>query len=261
MSIVLFDIKGSIANVTLNRPEAHNAFDETVISHLTAIFEDIAILDEVTTIVLRGNGPSFCAGGDLAWMKKAAAYNEQENVQDAMKLATMLQRLYTLPKFTVALVQGAAMGGGLGLACCCDMVVAAENAKFALSEVKLGLIPATIGPYVMEAMGARQARRWFQTGERFDAKAALGLGIVHEVVADEAAFDGALAAILDLIKGNGPKAMAAAKKLCLDLAGQPITEPLIRDTARRIAAVRAGAEAKEGVTAFLEKRKAGWARG
>lgn len=248
------------AYVTLNRPDVHNAFDEGVIARLTALWAELGSDGSVHAVILRGAGKSFSAGGDLNWMKRAAAYTPEQNQADGMKLAQMLRGLYTLPKLTIALAQGAAMGGGMGLVCCCDIVIAQKDTKFALSEVKIGLAPATIGPYVLRALGERQARRYFQTGERFDGAKAYELGLAHILYADDAERDAALAGILDNIKTNGPQAMMASKRLCLDLAGMPLNKELIADTANRIAELRAGDEAREGLAAFLEKRKAGWCR-
>jgi methylglutaconyl-CoA hydratase len=193
-------------------------------------------------------------------MQRAAGYNEVQNKKDAQNLARMLNALYTLPKVTIAMVQGAAMGGGFGLACCCDIVIAAKDAKFSLSEVKLGLIPATIAPYVLQAIGPRYARRYMQTGERISGQVAYDIGLVHELADVVEDMPLILGPILDQIAANGPQAMAASKKLCLDFVGKSIAKELTDDSAARIAATRAGAEAKEGLTAFLEKRKAGWVR-
>lgn len=257
---VLLEKKEGAATVTLNRPEVHNAFDESVIARLTALWDELGRDDGVQVVILRGAGKSFSAGGDLNWMKRAASYTEEQNRADGLALARMLHGLYTLPKLTVALVHGAAMGGGMGLVSCCDIVIAQKDAKFALSEVKIGLAPATIGPYVLRALGERQARRYFQTGERFDGAKAYELGLAHIIYEADEERDAALAGVLDGLKTNGPQAMMAAKRLCLDLAGRPLSEALITDTADRIASLRAGDEAREGLAAFLEKRKAGWVR-
>lgn len=259
-STTILDIKNNVATVTLNRPEVHNAFDEAMINELIGTFEDLAILDDVTVVVIRGAGKSFSAGADVNWMQRAAAATEDENRKDAKNLARMLNALYVLPKVTIAMVQGAAMGGGFGLACCADIVIAAKDAKFALSEVKLGLIPATISPYVLAAIGPRYARRYMQTGERFDAQAAHAIGLVHELADVEEDMNLILGPLLDQIAANGPRAMAATKKLCLDYAGKTVAKDMIDDSAGRIAAIRATPEAREGLTAFLEKRKAGWIR-
>lgn len=257
---VLLDVKGPVATLTLNRPEVHNAFGEQTIADLSVMFDELRSLDEVSAVVLKGNGKSFSAGGDMNWMKKAAAYTEQQNFDDAMKLAHMLNQLYTLPQLTVACVQGVAMGGGMGLACCCDVVIAEKNAVFALSEVKIGLIPATIGPYVLRALGERQARRYFQTGERITAPRAHELGLVHELADTPEALEQALQDFLGRISASGPQAMRAAKRLCLEYAGRPVTQETLESTARQIAQIRATREAKEGLSAFLEKRKASWVK-
>jgi methylglutaconyl-CoA hydratase len=256
--IVLLEVKNNVATVTLNRPDVHNAFDEHMIAALTKIFDELAGRADVRVVVLKGAGKSFSAGADLNWMKRAAGFTKEQNKADAIALATMLNKLNTLPKLTVALVQGAAMGGGFGLVSCCDIVIAAADAKFALSEVRLGLIPATIAPYVIAAIGPRHARRYFQTGERFTGVQAQAIGLVHEVaeVADDMPL--ILGALLDQVAANGPQAMAASKKLCLDITGRAVTPELMDDTATRIAQTRADDEAKEGLGAFLEKRKASW---
>ena len=256
--IVLVNVVDGVAMVTLNRPDVHNAFDEHLIAALSGKLDALKMEKNVFAVVLSGAGKSFSAGADLNWMKRAAQFTEQQNKADALALAAMLHKLYTMPKITIACVRGAAMGGGLGLVSCCDIVIAQRDTKFALSEVKLGLIPATIAPYVLRALGERQSRRYFQTGERFDGATAHALGLVHELVEDESQIHPRLETLLNLLRANGPKAMAASKQLCLDLAGQPITPEVMNDTATRIAQIRAGAEAKEGLSAFLEKRKAVW---
>lgn len=256
--IVLMEVTHGVATITLNRPDTHNAFDEHVIASLSGKLDALHIQDDVYAVVLRGAGKSFSAGADLNWMKRAAGFTEQQNKSDALALAGMLHKLYTIPKTTIACVQGAAFGGGLGLVSCCDIVIAEQGAKFSLSEVKLGLIPATIAPYVLRAIGERQCCRYFQTAERFDAATAKSIGLVHELVDDHAAMEAELQSLLGILSGNGPRAMAAAKKLCLDLADQKLTTALMDDTATRIAQTRAGTEAKEGLNAFLEKRQANW---
>lgn len=254
---VLLKSEDGIAHVTLNRPEIHNAFDETVIARLTAIWDDLAQRKDIRAVVLTGNGKSFSAGADINWMKRAASYTEERNYQDALKLAQMLNRLHTLPQLTIACVQGAAMGGGLGLVACCDVAIADKDAMFALSEVKLGVIPATIGPYVIRAIGERQARRYFQTGERFDGAKAHEIGLVHRVAERPEDMEYLLHTLLKEIATNGPLATREAKRLCRDLSGPPVTQAVMEDTARRIAAIRTGTEAQERLSAFLEKRKAG----
>lgn len=255
---VLMECNGGIATVTLNRPDVHNAFDERVIAELTHLWDDMAGRDDIHAVVVRGAGKNFSAGGDLNWMKRAAGYTDAENERDGLALATMLHKLFILPKVTIACVHGAAMGGGMGLVSCCDIVLAGPGAVFSLSEVKLGLIPATIAPYVLRAIGERQFRRYAQTAERINAEKARDIGLVHDLFTDDAAMAAGLDDILSALRSNGPKAVAASKKLASDLAGQPLTEKLIAETAKIIAKTRAGDEAKEGLNAFLEKRKAGW---
>jgi methylglutaconyl-CoA hydratase len=211
----------------------------------------------VRAIVLTGAGKSFSAGADLNWMRRTTTYGEAENLRDANALAALMKALYELPQPTVARVNGAALGGGTGLVACCDVVVAGEDALFGTTEVRLGIMPAVIGPYVIAAIGARQARRLMLTGERITAQDAARIGLVHEVVAADQ-LDAAVERIVgDLLKG-GPRASAAAKRLVHDLAGRPIDQELIDETARRIAALRATPEAREGLSAFLEKRRPGW---
>ena len=258
LDIVLMNVENGVATITLNRPDAHNAFDDHVIAALSGKLDVLRLESDVHAVVLRGTGKSFSAGADLNWMKRAAAYTEAQNKADALALADMLNKLYTLPIVSIACVQGAAMGGGMGLTACCDIVIADKDAIFSLSEVKLGLIPATIAPYVLKAMGERQARRYFQTGERFSGQRAYDMGFVHEVADGVADIETRLETLLKIIAANGPGAMKDAKKLCLDFAGIPITPETINDTANRIAHTRGGAEAKEGLSAFLEKRKAQW---
>ncbi len=257
---VLLDIQKHVATVTLNRPEVHNAFDENTIAQLSRTFEELKARDDVTVVVLRGKGKSFSAGGDMNWMKRAAGYSEHQNYEDAMKLATMLNQLYTMPKLTIACVQGAAMGGGMGLACCCDIVLADKDAIFALSEVKIGLIPATIGPYVIRALGERQARRYFQTGERINGARAYEIGFVHELAERPEDVEPTLHNLLNHVTANGPHAMRAAKQFCVDYAGKPLSMDTVKSTAQQIAKIRATDEAKEGLGAFLEKRKANWVK-
>ena len=243
--------------ITLNRPEVHNAFDDRLIAELTTELTRLGDDAAVRAVVLTGSGKSFSAGADLNWMRNTATYGEAENLADARALAKLMATLNELPKPTIARVNGAALGGGTGLVACCDIVVANATALFGTTEVRLGLIPSVIGPYVVAAIGIRQARRLMLTGERISATEAARIGLVHEVVeADQ--LDGAVDAILrDLLRG-GPGALTAAKRLVQDLAGQPIGPDLIDATARRIAALRATPEAREGVAAFLAKRPASW---
>jgi methylglutaconyl-CoA hydratase len=248
-----------VAWLTLNRPAVHNAFDDRQIAELSAALAALAEDDAVRVVVLAGAGKNFSAGADLNWMRRTGSYGEAENLRDAKALADLMHALYELPKPTVARVQGAALGGGTGLVACCDIVVAGVCASFGTTEVRLGIIPAVIGPYVIAAVGPRHARRLMLTGERISATAAARIGLVHEVVADDQ-LDAAVEGVAgDLLKG-GPAAITAAKRLVHDLSGRAIGTDMIDETARRIAALRATPEAREGLSAFLEKRKPGWAR-
>ena len=250
-------IADKVATVTLNRPELRNAFNEHAIAELALAFDELGQSDTVRAIVLAANGPAFCAGADLNWMKKMAGYSHDENQQDAMRLADMLRTIYLCPKPTVAKVQGDCYAGGMGLVAACDIVVAGEHAAFCLSEVKLGLIPATISPYVIKAMGEQAARRYFLTAERFDAIEARRIGFAHEVVAADA-LDGAVASIVKALVNNSPNAVKEAKTLVRDIVGQPVDDALLADTAGRIAVIRSSLEGREGVASFLEKRKPTW---
>lgn len=245
------------ATVTLNRPDVHNAFDDKLIALLTGELDALERNSAVGVVVLAAAGKSFSAGADLKWMQRMADYSEAENLADAEGLAALMKTLNGLSKPTVAQVQGAAFGGGVGLICCCDIAIASDAAQFSISEVKLGLIPAVISPYVVAAIGERQARRYALSAERFDAIEAKRIGLVHEVtpVDDlQAAVDGVVGALL----ANGPAAMAEAKDLIAGVANRPVDERLIGDTAARIARIRVSDEGREGVAAFLEKRKPRW---
>lgn len=247
----------SVTTIRMNRPEKHNAFDETLIAELTAAFRAAGADSAARAVVLSAAGPSFSAGADLDWMKRMAGQPREANERDAMALADLMAAIDRCPKPVLGLVQGAAFGGGVGLVACCDIAIAATEASFCLSEVRLGLIPAVISPYVAAAIGARACRRYFLTAERFDAATAERLGLVHEVVPAtelEAARDRMIG---HLLKG-GPNAQRAAKDLIAHVAGARIDEPLMRDTAWRIAEARASTEGKEGIAAFLEKRKPNW---
>jgi len=254
---LLVTVADKVATVTLNRPDLRNAFNEQAIAELALVFDELGRSDTVRAIVLAANGPSFCAGADLNWMKKMAGYSHDENLADAMRLADMLRTIYLCPKPVVARVQGDCYAGGMGLVAACDIVVAGEQAAFCLSEVKLGLIPATISPYVIKAMGEQAARRYFTTAERFDAKEAHRIGFAHEVVAHEA-LDATVAGIVRALVNNSPHAVQQAKTLVREVVGQPVDEALLADTAGRIAAIRASLEGREGVASFLEKRKPTW---
>ena len=250
-------IRNGIGIVALNRPEVHNAFNGTMIAELTQALLQLGADDDVRAIVLTGNGASFCAGADLNWMKKMAGYSRAENLADARALARMLQTLNEVPKPTVARIHGAAYGGGVGLTACCDIAIAAAEATFALSEGKLGLIPATISPYVVEAIGARQARRYFLTAERFEAAEAYRLGLVHDIV-PIMQLDDRINEVLGTLLIVGPNAQRECKTLIHAVAHRPIDAKMIAGTVGRIAAVRASAEGKEGVAAFLSKRSPAW---
>lgn len=247
-----------VVRLTLNRPEIRNAFDDVLIQDLTETLERLAGAPKTRALVITGEGAAFSAGADINWMKKAGGQRDHENFQDAMKLAGLMKRLDSMPMPTIARVNGAALGGGVGLTATCDMAVAVSGAVFAFSEVKLGIIPGAISPYALQAIGERAARRYFLTGERFDADEALRIGLVHQVAADVAALDAAVEGLLDHITASAPTAVRASKDLIDHVAGKPINDLLVRDTAQRIAHQRAGAEAREGLSAFLEKRKPNW---
>lgn len=251
-------VEGWVGTVTLNRPDVHNAFNADVIAQLHAAFRQMAADGNVRAVLLTAEGKSFSAGGDLGWMKVAAGYTHPENVADAQKLGDMLHALATLPKLTIALVQGAAFGGGVGLAAACDVALGVKEAVFSLSETRLGLIPAVISPYVLQAIGARAARRYFLTAERFDAATAYRLGLLSEVVDTAADLRPAADRILKALSACAPGAVADAKALIGRIADRAIDGTLVAETARVIADRRATPEAKEGLSAFLEKRKPSW---
>lgn len=257
--LIHIDDRG-LATLTMNRAEIHNAFDDAFIAAMTGELRWLDADRDVRVVILAASGKSFSAGADLTWMRRMADYTREENLADARGLASLMRTLSGLKKPTIASVQGAVYGGGVGLVACCDMAIASRRASFCLSEVKLGLIPAVISPYVVEAIGARAARRYFQSAEVFDAGEAHRLGLVHEVVAEED-LPAAVNRLAGALLANGPRAMAAAKELVARVASGPIDETMIRDTAERIADTRAGAEGKEGLSAFLEKRKPAWVKG
>ena len=252
--------QGPVARVTLNRPEVRNAFNETLIAELTGSFNALGQRDDLRAIVLAAEGKAFCAGADLNWMQAMAGYSWDENHADASKLADMLWALYSCPVPVVARVQGDVYAGGVGLVACADIVVAVDTAGFCLSEAKLGLLPATIGPYVVKALGEQASRRYFVTAERFGAAEAQRLGLVHEVVAADA-LDAKVDELVAALAANGPAAVRACKQLVKDVAGREITAQLRDDTARRIADIRASSEGREGVQSFLAKRKPAWLAG
>jgi methylglutaconyl-CoA hydratase len=249
--------EGPVAQVWINRPDLRNAFNEMVIAELTRAFTELGTNDEVRAIVLGGRGKVFCAGADLNWMKAMAGYTREQNRADALGLATMLKVMHDCPKPTIARIHGPCFAGGMGLAAVCDFAFAAQSAEFCLSEVKLGLIPATIGPYVVQAMGARAAQRYFLSAEKFSAAEAYRIGFIHEICPDEE-LDDTIDALLGLLVDNSPNAVRAAKRLVHDLTDAPLTDALIADTAERIADIRASDEGREGVKSFLEKRKPSW---
>ncbi len=249
---------GAVARLRLNRPQLHNAFDATLIAALTGALESVAADPDVRVVVVEGEGASFSAGADLNWMRGMAAASEEENRRDSLALARLMRTLDELPKPTIARVQGAAFGGGVGLVACCDIAIATANAKFGLTEAKLGLLPAVISPYVIEAIGPRQARRWFATAEMFDAATARRIGLLHDVVDDEAALDAAVQRQIDLLLKAGPVAAAGAKALVRRVAGQSDRDRLDADNAALIAALRVSPEGQEGLGAFLDKRAPAW---
>ncbi|WP_230623627.1 enoyl-CoA hydratase/isomerase family protein [Chromobacterium violaceum] len=249
---------GKVATVWLNRPELHNALNEVLIAELTEAMRQLNRNEAVRVIVLAGRGKSFCAGADLDWMRRAAGYSEAENLADAQKLAAMLKSVYRSAKPVIARIHGAAMAGGTGLAAVCDVAIATDAAKFALTEVRLGLVPATIGPYVADAIGPRQARRYFLSAERITAGTALKLGLIHELVSEEL-LDARVAEIAEELAKGAPGALREAKLLLAELReGSPWDDQLLERTAGRIASIRAGDEAREGLASFFDKRAPKW---
>jgi methylglutaconyl-CoA hydratase len=254
---LLISRDGPVARVFLNRPDVRNAFNDGVIAELTAAFKGFAADDTLRAVVLGGHGKAFCAGADLSWMRAMADYTWEQNRADAQGLADMLHAIWSCPAPVVGRVHGDCYAGGVGLAAVCDILVAAEGVNFCLSEAKLGLLPATIGPYVVKALGEQASRRYFTTAERFDAARARELGFVHEVVPAEA-LDAKVDELVAALVTNGPAAVRACKTLVQDVAGRAIDAALRAETARRIADIRASDEGKEGVQAFLNKRKPSW---
>jgi methylglutaconyl-CoA hydratase len=250
-------VKDMVATVTLNRPDVRNAFNEFTIAELSLAFSDLGRQDDVRAIVLAANGPAFCAGADLNWMKKMASYSHAENAEDAEKLADMLRTIYLCPKPVVAKVQGDCYAGGMGLVAACDIAVASNGTCFCLSEVKLGLIPATISPYVIKAMGENAARRYFLTAEKFTAQEAQRIGFVHDVVGADA-LDAHVESIVKSLVTSSPNAVREAKVLVREVSGKAVDSALVVDTAERIANIRSSDEGREGVASFLEKRKPSW---
>lgn len=251
------DLDQGIATIRLNRPDVHNAFDDALIAQLTAELQRLDALAGTRVIVLAANGKSFSAGADLNWMKRMAKYSEEENLRDARALANLMRTLHGTRKPTIARVNGAAFGGGVGLVACCDIAIAAKEALFCLSEVRLGMIPSVISPYVVAAIGERAARRYFLTAERFDADEAKRVGLVQGVV-PAAQLDEAVSAMASHLLKAGPNALAEAKRLITDVSHRPVDDALVEDTAQRIAALRVSPEGREGIAAFLEKRPPNW---
>ena len=248
---------GAVARITLTQPEVRNAFSDEVIAEITAAFTEVGARPDVRVVVLAAEGPAFCAGANLNWMRRMADYTRAENIDDAGKLAQMLRVIYECPKPTIARVQGDVYAGGMGLVAACDMAVSVDTAGYCLSEVKLGLIPATISPYVIRAMGARAAHRYFLTAERFDAAEALRTGFVHAVVAPDQ-LDAKVDELARAITVASPDAVRACKKLVQDVAERDINAQLIATTVEGIADIRASEQGREGVQSFLQKRKPGW---
>ena len=250
-------IEGRVARVYLNRPEVRNAFNDSVIAELTEAFARLGADPGLRAIVLGGHGKAFCAGADLNWMKAMAGYDWEQNRADAQRLAEMLWTVYSCPLPVVGRLQGDCYAGGMGLAATCDVLVAADGVHFCLSEARLGLLPATISPYVIRAMGEQQARRWFITAERFSAAQAQKMGLVHACVSAEA-LDETVDGIVEALVANGPAAVKACKRLVQDVAGRELSPELRAETARRIADIRASDEGREGVQAFLQRREPAW---
>ena len=254
--ITQIDSRG-VAQVTLNNPDKHNAFDDQMIIELTNAFNALAANANVRIMLLKSEGKSFSAGADLDWMKRMASYSYQQNLNDARALAAMLKALHQMPIPTIARVQGAAFGGAVGLISCCDIALASSNASFALSEVKIGLVPSTISPYVIAAIGERHAKRYFMTAERFDANTALQIDLVHEAV-EKSLLDDKVEQLITAILSNGPEAVVAAKQLVFAVSGKAVDSSLIEHTCEVIAGIRVSAQGQEGLSAFLDKRKPNW---
>jgi methylglutaconyl-CoA hydratase len=258
--MLTLDKQGGVARITLDRPELRNAFDDALIASLTKAFLEVENDKAIRVLVLAGNGPAFCAGADLNWMKRMAAYGYDENLADARALADMLATLDRMPKPTIARVHGPVFAGGTGLVAACDIAVGTPEAKFCLSEAKLGLSPATISPYVIRAMGERMARRYFLTAEVFDAEEAYRIGMLSALIPRES-LDALIDSMVKHLVAGGPEAHAKIKDLIRAVANRPVDETLRADTAQRIAEIRVSPEGKEGIASFLEKRKASWCSG
>lgn len=255
---VLFDIDNrGVATVTLNQPEIHNAFDDKLIAQLTNIFKQINQNKDIRVMVLAAAGKSFSAGADLNWMRRMASYSYEQNLADANALAQMFFILNTIDKPTIARVQGAAFGGAVGLVACCDMAIGSKLSKFCLSEVKLGLIPATISPYVIDAIGARMARRYFTTAEVFSARRARRIGLLSEAVVEEE-LDRTIENLIEHILKNSPAAIREAKQLIFDVQNKAVSDDILAKTSEKIAELRVSEQGQEGLNAFLQKRRANW---
>ncbi len=257
MGTLQIEVRGAVAVIWLNRPEVRNAFNDATIAALAHAVDEAGADPGVRAVLLAARGPAFCAGADLNWMKSMARFSREQNVADAEKLAALLHTIYACPKPVVARVQGDCYAGGVGLVAACDIAIAAREAHFCLSEVKLGLIPATVSPYVLRAMGERLAARYMLTAERFPAAEALRAGLVQACVPLDA-LDAEVERVLGHFKQASPQALSDAKRLAHEVAGQPIDDALMSDTAERIADARASDDGKEGIAAFLEKRKPRW---
>lgn len=249
-----------VTTITLNRAKKHNAFDDQMVSRLTMALKKIMANSKTRVLVLAAEGTTFSAGADLDWMKRVGTSRYEDNLRDAEALADMLKTMNEMPLPTIAKVQGPAFGGALGLISCCDISIATTNASFSFSEVKIGLIPATISPYIIDAIGAHKARHYFMTGETFDARQAAQLGLINKVV-EETQLNDATAQLIATLLKNSPAAMRAAKQLAQDVGRSPMSDALIKETCRRIADIRLSQEGQEGLSAFLEKRKPSWQRG
>jgi methylglutaconyl-CoA hydratase len=254
---LLVEYENHVARVTLNRSEVRNAFNDKLIDEITQTFKDLGQQDDVRCIVLAASGSAFCAGADLNWMRSMADYTREQNLADASRLAAMMQTIYESPKPTIARIQGDVYAGGTGLVAACDIAVSVDTANYCLSEVKLGLLPSTISPYVVRAMGARAAHRYFLTAERFSAAEALRIGFVHAVVSADA-LDAKVAELTMALVNAAPEAVKACKKLVQQVAGKDITPELVHMTVASIADVRVSAEGREGLQSFLQKRKPNW---
>lgn len=252
-----FTYKGTVAEVILNRPEYHNAFNLDMIQELNEAFRSLDVQSNIRLVIIRAQGTSFCAGADLNWMKNTTVYSYEQNIEDARCLANMFKNLYFLSKPVVAIINGAAYGGGVGLAACADIVFATERAKFSFSEVKIGLIPAVISPFVIAAIGQRNALRYFMTAEIFEAKKAFQMGLVHELI-DSANYNDQISIYIKMLLNNGPQALISSKSLVKTINKPLFEENIYDETIKEIARIRTSIEGQEGLTAFLEKRKPSW---